>query len=112
LNSIELDDYNFDGHMDFSVYESDNYSGNTTKLYFLYNPKTKSFFLSEISGVSLEFNPKSKRIYEEYHCCLGSIWRKSTYKIINNKMVLIKAHCYIYNHKLEKHIERPLKECR
>ena len=41
LGSLEIDDYNFDGINDFSVFESSYAGPNTSRKYFLYNPKTK-----------------------------------------------------------------------
>ncbi|WP_426485520.1 XAC2610-related protein [Flavobacterium sp. 2] len=93
LNNISIDDYNFDGIPDFSVFESSYAGPNTSSLYILYNPKTGKYFQSIFSGTSLEFDSKAKRIYEHNQCCAGSSHMNAEYKVVNNKMVLIKKTC-------------------
>lgn len=93
-NEIQVEDYNFDGQYEFSLFEQ-YYSGtNSTRLYYLYNPKIDRFFLSKIYGTSLEFDPKEKRVYEHNQSCAGSSITEAIYKIRNNEMVLIEQHCY------------------
>ncbi|WP_264551182.1 XAC2610-related protein [Flavobacterium sp. N2038] len=93
VNNISIDDYNFDGIPDFSVFESSYAGPNTSSLYFLYNPKTGKYFESSFNGTSLEFDSQSKRIYEHNQCCAGSRHMNAEYKVVNNKMVLIKKTC-------------------
>lgn len=93
LNNISIGDYNFDGIEDFSVFEGGTAGPNTTSLYFLYNLKTGKYFESGFSGTSLEFDSKTKRINEHNQCCAGSRQRNAEYKVVNNKMVLIKQTC-------------------
>lgn len=93
LNNISVDDYNFDGIDDFSVFEGGAAGPNTTSLYFLYNPKSGKYFESGFSGTSLEFDSKTKRISEHNQCCAGSSQINAEYKVVNNKMVLIKQTC-------------------
>ncbi|KQB37114.1 XAC2610-related protein [Flavobacterium aquidurense] len=93
LNNISTDDYNFDGIEDFSVFEGGTAGPNTTSLYFLYNPKTEKYFESSFSGTSLEFDSKTKRIHEYNQCCAGASQMNAEYKVVNNKMVLIKKSC-------------------
>ena len=101
IENIDVDDYNFDGIEDFSVFES-SYSGpNTSKLYFLFDPKTGKYFKSTFEGTSLEFDKNKKRIYESNQCCAGKYSSQAEYKVVNNKMVLIKKFCYEYNEKTE-----------
>ena len=101
IDNINVDDYNFDGLEDFSVFES-SYSGpNTSKLYFLFDPKTGKYFKSTFEGTSLEFDKNKKRIYESNQCCAGKYSSQAEYKVVNNKMVLIKKSCYEYNEKTE-----------
>lgn len=64
LDNISVDDYNFDGITDFSVFEQSYAGPNTSRLYFLYNPKTKKYFESSFTGTSLEFDQEAKTIYE------------------------------------------------
>lgn len=93
LNNISTDDYNFDGIEDFSVFEASAAGPNTTSLYFLYNPKTGKYFESSFSGTSLEFDSKTKRIHEYNQCCAGASQMNAEYKVVNNKLVLIKKSC-------------------
>lgn len=97
LNNISVEDYNFDGFLDFSVFEQSYAGSNTSSIYFLYNPKTKTFFNSNFEGTSLEFDSKKKRIYEHNQCCAGRSIENAEYKIVNNKMVLIKKTCLEYD---------------
>lgn len=50
LYCISTGDFNFDGLTDFSIFESSYAGPNTSRLYFLYNPKTKKYFESSFSG--------------------------------------------------------------
>lgn len=111
LENISVDDFNFDGIPDFSVFEGSYAGPNTTSLYFLYNPKTKKYFNSGFSGVSLEFNAKTKTIFERNQCCAGSIVTTAEYKVVNNKMVLKKQRCFKWDEKKNELVERPIKEC-
>ncbi|KAF2507106.1 hypothetical protein EYY60_21605 [Flavobacterium zhairuonense] len=106
LNNIGIDDYNFDGIPDFSVFESSYAGPNTSSLYFLYNPKTRKYFQSSFSGTSLEFDGQNKRIYEHNQCCAGSSHMNAEYKVVNNKMVLIKKTCLEYDEKVDDFVER------
>ncbi len=99
LNNIMVDDYNFDGIEDFSVFESSYAGPNTSRLYFLYNPTTGKYFESSFSGTSLQFNSKTKRISEHNQCCAGRSVITAEYKVVNNKMVLIKQTCMEYDDK-------------
>ncbi len=71
LENITVDDYNFDGIQDFSVFETSYAGPNTSSLYFLYDLKSKKFFKSDFNGVSLEFDMKKKEIFELNQCCAG-----------------------------------------
>jgi len=99
LNNITIGDYNFDGIEDFSVFESSYAGPNTSRLYFLYNPKTGKYFESGFSGTSLQFDSKTKRISEHNQCCAGRSVNTAEYKVVNNKMVLIKQTCLEYDDK-------------
>jgi hypothetical protein len=70
------------------------------ELYFLYNPATDKYFESSFSGSSLEFDSKTKRIQEHSECCGGARQTNAEYKVVNNKMVLIKKTCLEYDEKL------------
>ncbi|MDP5200614.1 hypothetical protein [Flavobacterium sp. DG2-3] len=99
LYNINVGDYNFDGFEEFSVFESSYAGPNTSRIYFLYNPKTGKYFESSFSGTSLEFDSKTKRIYEHNQCCAGRSVERAEYKVVNNKMVLIKKTCLEYDDK-------------
>ncbi len=105
LDNISVDDYNFDGVDDFSIFEQ-SYSGpNTSSLYFLYDPKTDKFFESGFEGTSLEFDPEEKRIHEYNQCCGGQRAFNAEYKLVNNKMVLVKQTCLEYDEKTDDYKE-------
>jgi len=101
LNNIDTGDYNFDGFEDFSVFESSYAGPNTSRIYFLYNPKTRKYFESSYTGTSLEFDSKTKRIYEHNQCCAGRSIERAEYKVVNNKMVLVKKTCLEYDDKTQ-----------
>ncbi|PIF34092.1 hypothetical protein CLU81_4726 [Flavobacterium sp. 9] len=93
LNNISIGDYNFDGIDDFSVYEAGSAGPDSSSLYFLFDSQTGKYFQSTFSGSSLEFDSKTKRITEHSECCAGSKQRDAEYKVVNNKMVLVKQTC-------------------
>lgn len=97
INGMSVDDYNFDGFPDFSVFEQSYAGPNTSSLYFLYNPKTGMFFKSTFEGTSLTFDKKTKRIFEHNQCCAGKSHMNAVYKVVNNKMVLVSRTCQEYN---------------
>ncbi|GAA3743141.1 hypothetical protein GCM10022422_28940 [Flavobacterium ginsengisoli] len=101
LDNIDTGDYNFDGFEDFSVFESSYAGPNTSRIYFLYNPKTGKYFMSGFSGTSLEFDSKNKRIHEHNQCCAGRSIERTEYKVENNKMVLLKKTCMEYDDKTQ-----------
>lgn len=111
LNNISIGDYNFDGIMDFSVFESSYAGPNTSRLYFLYDIKSKQYFESGFSGVSLEFDSKTKRIHEHNQCCAGTSVTTAEYKVVKNQMVLIKEHCYKWDEKKQSLVERKIQDC-
>jgi len=84
-------DYNFDGIDDFSVSQ-----GYYRYDYFLYDPKKKEFFDSDFEEYGyLEFDEKTKTI-SAVCCDDDGVYNNSTYKVVNNKLVLQKKHCYAY----------------
>jgi|TARA_B110000259_G_scaffold187455_1_gene241736 hypothetical protein len=97
LSNISIGDFNFDGLIDFSVFESSYAGSNTSSLYILRNVNSPTYFISEFSGVSLEFDDFTKTILENNQCCGGRSHIKKSYKIIDNKMVLIEQHCFEYD---------------
>jgi hypothetical protein len=112
LYCISTGDYNFDGLTDFSIFESSYAGPNTSRLYFLYNPKTQKFFESGFSGTSLEFDAKRKRIIETNQCCAGASVTTAEYKVIKNKMILEKERCFKWNEKKQALVEQKVSKCR
>ncbi|MFC0777512.1 XAC2610-related protein [Flavobacterium sp. HJSW_4] len=99
LFNVSVGDYNFDGFEEFSVFESSYAGPNTSRVYFLYNPQTGKYFESSFTGTSLEFDSKTKRIVEHNQCCAGRSIERTEYKLVNNKMVLVKKTCFEYDQK-------------
>lgn len=111
FESIEIGDFNFDGVADFSVFE-DNYAGaNTSALYFLSDTQKQAFIKSDFQGTSLEFDSLRKRIFEKNQCCGGTSVITKEYKVEKNKMVLLKEHCFKWDDKQEKLVERKIEDC-
>ncbi|RRJ90301.1 hypothetical protein EG240_09345 [Paenimyroides tangerinum] len=107
-----INDFNFDDELDFSIFEG-SYSGtNTTSLYFLYNKKTNTYFESGIYGINLEFDSENKRIIEYNQCCAGGKQTEITYKLRNNKMILVKKKCFVWDEEELDIIEKKWKECK
>lgn len=104
LDNVNIDDYNFDGLIDFSIFKQSYAGPNTTRLYFLFDSKTGKYFKSSFEGVSLEFDQTKKRIYEYNQCCAGHSIMKAEYKVENNKMILVKKICLEYDEKTEEYI--------
>ena len=106
LNNISVGDYNFDGVDGFSVFESSYAGPNTSSIYLLKDTKSDMYFISEISGISLEFDSGEKLIYEHNQCCAGRSHMNATYKLVDNKMVLIEQRCLEYDDEKEDFIEK------
>ncbi|OSY87228.1 hypothetical protein WH52_12250 [Tenacibaculum holothuriorum] len=104
IDNVSVDDYNFDGIQDFSVFEASYTGPNTSSIYILKEPKSENYFVSDFSGTSLEFNSKEKLIYEHNQCCGGSRHTNATYKVIDNKMVLIERKCIEYDKEKEDYV--------
>lgn len=111
LDNITIDDYNFDGIVDFSVFEQSYAGPNTSSLYFLCDRQTNNFFESGFSGTSLEFDSKNKKVYERNQCCAGTSVTTAEYNVVKNKMVLIKEHCFKWDEKKQQLVERKMKDC-
>lgn len=111
LYGFNINDFNFDDELDFSIFEGSYSGANTTSLYFLYNKKTNTYFESGIYGTNLEFDSKSKRIIEYNQCCAGRKRIEITYKLRNNKMILVKKKCFVWDEEAQEIIEKKWKEC-
>jgi len=111
IYDVSIGDYNFDGYEDFSSCMQSYAGPNTSKTYFLFDAKKNQFFESDFYGTSLEFDETNKLITETNQCCAGASIVKNIYKVQQNKMVLVKEHCYKWSEKLQKHIEKKPKDC-
>lgn len=112
FSSVDLGDFNFDGIVDFSIFEAHYAGPNTSHLYFLYDSKTKKYFNSGFTGVSLQFDAKTKRIHEHNQWRGGEGHTTAVYKIVHNKMVLLEEHCYLWDEKKQKVLELKMKDCK
>ncbi|MDR2230086.1 MAG: hypothetical protein LBE39_11525 [Flavobacteriaceae bacterium] len=111
LDNISIDDYNFDGIKDFSVFEASYAGPNTSRIYYLYSKATQQYYESGFSGISLEFDQKKKRIYERNQCCAGTIVTTAEYKVVKDNMVLLSQHCYRWDDRRQKLVEKAMKAC-
>jgi len=105
IDNVTIGDFNFDGLEDFSVFESSYAGPNTSSIYILRNVNSEKYKVSNFSGTSLEFDNDSKRIYEHNQCCAGRSHMNATYKVVDNKMVLIEQSCIEYDEEQEDFIE-------
>ncbi|MGB1204067.1 MAG: XAC2610-related protein [Chitinophagales bacterium] len=111
LNNVLIDDYNFDGINDFSVFLQNFAGPNTSSAYFLKNPKTRQYFLSNIKGTSLEFNHEEETIIERNSSGAGSTITTTIYKLRDNEMIVIEAFCYTWDSEVQELIEQQMDEC-
>ena len=95
-DSFEFGDYNFDGYEDFSLDEGYGSLDNRSCWYFLFDPETKTFFLSGFYGANLEFHSDTKTITSRSRCCAGAQIFFHTYKLDDNRMVLLEELCLKY----------------
>jgi hypothetical protein len=58
-NSIQIEDFNFDGALDFSIFQEQYSGANTMSMYYLFNEEDEEFQFSEDLSylMSAEFNP-------------------------------------------------------
>jgi hypothetical protein len=105
VDNVSVGDYNFDGIQDFSVFEASYAGSNTSSIYILRNPKSDQYVKSDFSGTSLAFDFDSKLIYTHNQCCAGRSHMNATYKVVNNKMILIDKKCLEYDDEKEDFME-------
>jgi len=105
IDNISIGDYNFDGIEDFLVFEASYAGPNTSSIYILRNPDSDNYLKSDFSGTSLEFDNDLKLIYEYNQCCAGRSRTNATYKVVDNKMVLIEKKCREYDEEKEDFVE-------
>lgn len=107
LENISTGDFNFDSLVDFSVFEASYAGPNTSSIYILRIPGSEEYFVSEISGISLEFDEGSELIYEHNQCCAGTMHMNSVYRLENNNMVLVEQKCLVFDDESGDLIEKP-----
>lgn len=110
-DGVSVDDYNFDGIKDFSLFESSFAGPNTSSLYYLYDSTKKQFFNSNWEGVSFEFDEKKKLVSSTNSCCGGTSITTATYRVVKNKLVLVSETCMQYDEKKGDLVKRPMKAC-
>ena len=111
IENIDTGDYNFDGYTDFSVFETSYAGPNTSSLYFLYDPKTDTFFDSGFEGVSFEFDSDTKTVSERNVCCAGTSITTTIYRVVNNQLIMQEQHCFKWDEDTEELVERKWEEC-
>lgn len=94
FNNVSIDDFNFDGERDFSVFEASYFGRNTTSIYFL-KTKSNNYFKSDFRGVSLQFDTK-KELITEHNNSNGSFQNK-LFRVENNRMIFIREECFSYD---------------
>ena len=104
--SVSTGDFNFDGQQDFSVFEQSYAGPNTSSLYYLYDPAKRTYVQSEISGISLAFDAKTKTVTETNQSGAGRYLQVDRYKIVNNKMVKVSSKEYEWDDKQQDLVEK------
>ncbi len=108
---LDIGDYNFDGHLDFSVYEYSYAGPNTSRVYFLYNPGAHQYSMSDQLGMtSLSFDPKAKTVTSTNQCCAGSRIAVETYQWQASTLKLVNGVCYVLDDNGEQ-VAKPLSTC-
>jgi hypothetical protein len=105
LENVSVGDFNFDGIDDFSVFEASYAGPNTSSIYILRHPNSERYFVSDFAGTSLEFDSISKVIFERNQCCAGRSIMTAQYKVVDNKMLLIRKECLEYDEEKEEHVK-------
>jgi hypothetical protein len=104
LENVSVADFNFDGVDDFSVFEASYAGPNTSSIYILRHPNSERYFVSDFAGTSLEFDSISKVIFERNQCCAGRSIMTAQYKVVDNKMLLIRKECLEYDEEKQEHV--------
>lgn len=111
-DEADVNDYNFDGFEDFSVFENSFAGPNTTRAYYLYDPKSATFkYNDQLSDVSLNFDTKNKIVTSTNQCCAGSQililrskWQGQTLKPFDKT-------CLKYDHKRNELVKVGKNQC-
>ncbi|PQJ77550.1 XAC2610-related protein [Polaribacter glomeratus] len=106
IDNVAIGDYNFNGLEDFSVLASISvHVSNTSSIYMLKESNSNKYTVSGFKGTSLEFDSNLKLVFGKDECCEGRNEIHTTYKIINNQMVMIEEKCLKYDYENAKFIE-------
>lgn len=92
-DSFDIEDYNFDGHDDFSLLGGCGTLDNFYSYYFLFDTETKTFIESGFEGTNLVFDGSSKTITSRNRSRAGASVASQTYKLVDNQMILIEQQC-------------------
>lgn len=95
-NSVSVGDFNFDGVLDFSVFEASYAGSNTSSLYYLYDEDSARFVTSEYSGTSLTFDYENELVVAHNSCCAGTERYITYYKVVDNELVVFRSECLVW----------------
>ncbi len=83
-NAENLKDANFDGKVDYVIYNrTGSGQGGTVYNVYLFNPNKKAYEISEISGGELEIDSVKKTVTTYWHAGIG--WRQQTIHQFGNR---------------------------
>jgi hypothetical protein len=101
-DEVEVDDYNFDGYEDFSVFNEGFAGPNTNRNYYLFNPKTQQYeYSDELTDVTLSFDSKTKTVTSTNQCCAGSQVLVLRLQWVKQHLKPIAKQCYKWNDKYQ-----------
>jgi len=110
FSGVETGDFNFDGVLDFSLFEASYAGPNTSSLYFLRDPATGTYARSRIEGTSLEFDATAQLVHEHNQCCMGSSHVNATYRVVGDALELVSKRCLRMDEVAEDLVEVPCDE--
>ena len=110
IDSVQVGDFDFDGVADLSVFESSYAGPNTSSLYFLWDAASGRYEPAAFEGVSLQFDPERKLVYEHNQCCAGASHENATYRVVGRKLELVEKKCLRMDEDSEDLVEVPCSE--
>jgi hypothetical protein len=110
LNKIEVQDYNFDGHEDFSVFDQQYAGPNVTRTYLFCNPETEIFREKDLPGTSLTFIPEKELFRSRNQSQAGCMVTVSKYTFRGMEVELLEESCYVCNDEGER-VKRDMAAC-
>lgn len=84
--ALEVGDYNLDRHLDFSLFADRFANGNTSRDYYLFNPREKRFYETSFTETNLEFHEDGS-ITSTNDCCNRTESLSSSYKLRGNELI-------------------------